>query len=175
MAIDRNAQDHVRLDAIVSFQEEYKDLYDTWKSIDGKAQATATIAGIFLAAAFAIARDVPATFLPYQRTILVVAIVLLVATVCLCLFGLQIRRISSAPIGENSKQLVEDLLPSLTKRDQGERMSRYIKDRFDMWHLANAEFKRKSARKALWVTLGQIGLVAAIAVATTVTVLSVIN
>ena len=159
----------------MSFQEEYKDLYDTWKSIDGKAQATATIAGIFLAAAFAIAREVPATFLPYQRTILVVAIVLLVATVCLCLFGLQIRRISSAPIGENSKQLVDDLLPSLTTRDQSERRQRFTKDTFDLWHLANEEFRKKSASKALWVTLGQVSLVAAIAIATTVTVLAVIN
>jgi hypothetical protein len=175
LSIDYTVRDQVLLDAITSFQDEYKELYDTWKSIDSKAQATATIAGIFLAAAFALARDVPTTFLPHQRTMLAVAIGLLVVTICLCLFGLQIRRISSAPIGENSKELIDDLLPTLTPSMQGARLSAFIKDRYDLWELTNADFKRKSSGKALWVTLGQGSLVAAIAVATTVTLLAVIN
>ena len=175
MAIDYTVQDQVLLDAIVSFQDEYKDLFDTWKSIDGKAQASATIAGVFLAAAFAVAKDIPLTFLPFQRALLAISIGLLVITICICLVGLLVRRIYPPAIGENSKDLVEDLLPSLTQSKRGARLSRFIRDRFDLWELVNSDFMKKCSDKAVWVTIGQLTLLAAIAAATTVTLIAVIN
>ena len=175
MGIEYTVQDQVRLDAIQSFSDEYKDLYDTWKSLDGKAQASATIAGIFLAAAFAIAKDIPAAFLPFQRILLAISIGLLVVTVCFCLVGLLVRRIYAPPIGENTKGLVEDLLPSLSPSKKGARLSRFIKDRFDLWDVANSDLKQKCSRKAIWVSIAQGTLLAAIAAATAVTIIAVVN
>ncbi len=175
MPIDYTVQDEILREAILSFQEEYKDLYDTWKSVDSKAQATATIAGIFLAAAFALARDIPATFFMYQRVLLAVSIGLLVITVCLCLIGLQIRRIYAPPIGENSKKLIEDLLPNLTENEKSARLSAFLDDRYSLWEQVNSDFKAKFVGKTRWVVSAQGCLFAAIVVATTVTLLVVIN
>ncbi len=175
MAIEYTVQDEILREAIMSFQEEYKDLYDTWKCLDSKAQATATIAGIFLAAAFALAREIPVTFVAYQTVLLATSIALLVITVCLSLIGLQIRRIYAPPIGENSQKLIRDLLPSLSESERDARLSAFLGDRYRLWEQANVDFKCKSSGKARWVASAQGFLLAAIAVATTVTLSAVIN
>lgn len=175
MATGESAQDRILNHALSSFQEEYKDLTDTWKVIDGKAQATGTIAGVFLAAAFAFARDVPAGFGQGQRALLCVGIGMLVLTVCLALAGLQIRRVSAPPIGENLKQLVQDLLPNLTEIERDARLTAFIGDQIMLWEQCNQNVREKTTGKARWVTLSQYCLLAAIVVVTAVTLAAVMD
>ena len=174
MTNNYSMKNQILLESIISFQDEYKDLYDTWKAIDSKAQASATIAGVFLAAVFAIAREIPSTFQQFQRIFLAVAIFLLVITVCLCVFGMQIRKISAPPIGENLKELVNDLLPILTERNKNVRIYRFLRDKIDLWDISNSDLKKICLKKASWIQFGQVCLVIAIIFVTFVTLTVVI-
>ena len=98
--------------SLMSFQEEYKDINDSWKLMDSKAQSSGTIAGFFLAAAFALARQLPMDFLSWQRYLLCVGIGLFIMAVCLALLGMHIRRISPQRHGESVCQPPEGLGPS---------------------------------------------------------------
>ena len=175
MGAGESAQDRLLQHALVSFQEEYKDLNDTWKLIDSKAQSSGTIAGIFLAAAFALARQLPVGFSLWQRYLLCVGIVLLIAAVCFALAGLQIRRISPPPIGQNLRQLVDDLLPNLSEAERDARMTAFTSDQMLLWQESNGTMREKASGKALWVSLSQYSLFAAIMVVTVVTLASVLN
>jgi hypothetical protein len=59
--------------ALENYREEYRDLSETWRSLDTKAQGLGAIAGIFLAALFAWAREMPPTFGRSERLLVVAA------------------------------------------------------------------------------------------------------
>ncbi len=158
-----------------SFQLQYNDYWETWKALDAKAQSTATIGGIFLAAAFALARQLPPSYSALGRWGLFVAIVLLVVATCVAVVALQVRRVTAPPIGENISKHVQDLLPALTDSEREERLDAFVLDQIRMWRQTNTDMQKVTSRKACWVSAAQWTLLAAIVVATGVSVLSVIN
>ena len=42
---------------LTTFRQEHSDAVNTWRTLEGKAQISITIGGVFLAAVFAFARD----------------------------------------------------------------------------------------------------------------------
>ena len=91
------AKSALRKTILDAYQNEYKDLSDTWRSLDTKAQGGITVAGIFLAAVFAYIEKV--TLTSFDRVFLVFAIALLVFTVFLAVKSLMIREVPSPPLG----------------------------------------------------------------------------
>lgn len=80
-----------------AYHNEYKDLSDTWRSMETKAQGGITVAGIFLAAVFAYIEKV--TLTRFDRMLLIFAIALLVFTVFLAVRSLMVREVPSPPMG----------------------------------------------------------------------------
>ena len=90
-------------------REEYADATEAWKSLEGKAERTIAVAGIFVAALFTITPEPSAGNDPVQSGILVLALVFLLATIVLGLQALRIRTFRSAPLGKYLVQLIGQL------------------------------------------------------------------
>ncbi|HEU0013985.1 MAG TPA: hypothetical protein VFQ45_09895 [Longimicrobium sp.] len=82
---------------VAAYEREYRDLVESWKSVETKAQGTVAMAGIFLAAVFAFARGVSANEPGWQRWILTTAILTLLASVLFALLSLWGRKVASPP------------------------------------------------------------------------------
>ena len=80
-----------------AYYNEYKDLSDTWRSMETKAQGGITVAGIFLAAVFAYIEKV--TLTRFDKVLLIIAIALLVFTVFLAVKSLMVHEVPSPPLG----------------------------------------------------------------------------
>src|SRR6266852_3037846 len=77
-----------------TYRKEYAELSDVWKGIDTKAQGTATIAGVFVAAAFTFAKDLTGNKLDnLGRWLLAVAIFLLIVSIAFSVFALKMREV----------------------------------------------------------------------------------
>jgi hypothetical protein len=96
------------LDAYVA---QYKDITETWKSLETKAQGTVAIAGIFIASAFVFIKDIRTSNLAFNlKLLLVAAIVCLVLSVVCAILALTLRSITSPPGGEKINLIVKDIL-----------------------------------------------------------------
>ncbi len=161
--------------AVLSLREEAAALNENWRSLDGKAQGTGAIAGIFLAAGFAWAREIPATFGPLQRTLLAMACAVLIVAVTMALLALRVRNLSSPPQGKALSKMIDDLLPRLNPYNSHLRLEALLHDQIVGWTNSNEQTRQKSIEKASWVRRAQWSLIAASALVAIVTVMQVIN
>ena len=167
MPDQQSARDQLLAGALQSYRDEYKELSDTWRHVEGKAQGTITVAGIFLAAAFAFVRDLTGAGTGLlEKSILAVAVGLLTATVILAVLSLRVREVVAPPLGENLDELITDLSSVRDAEEIAERLPRFVGDQLSMWRSANEEVDRLTKSKAGLVALAQklllvaIGLVA---------------
>ena len=130
-----------------SHQAEYKELSDNWRSLDAKAQGMTAIAGVFLAAAFAIARDAGTTMTPCQKVLLVLAIVALMSCVLLAVLALRVRFTSLPPIGEQFEGLVADIR-DLGPDQLAPRIAALVNDQSKLWKEATQEVCTHNESKA---------------------------
>lgn len=91
---------------------EFALLTDTWKNIDTKAQATATIGGIFVAATFAIAKD--AKFSGFEKIILFSAILFLIAGIVASIRAALVTRAAEPYTGSTIAKIVFAALDAAT-------------------------------------------------------------
>lgn len=161
-------------EAVNAYKAEYRDLSDTWRQIETKAQGSGSIAGIFVAAAFAWARDLPAQFMPWQRVVLCAGIGLLIVAVAFSLAGLRIRRVAPPPVGESIREMVKDLLRNMKENERKKRAMAFLNDQMTLWSNSNQEMLTANNGKANWVAVSQCALLAAIVCIAIVTLTAVI-
>ena len=155
--------------AFASAEAEYKDLSETWKLLDAKAQATTAIAGIFLAAVFNFVRP-PASQLPVSlRVLLGLVVVALVASVLLALLAMRIRSVPSLPASEQAAAMVTDLLETAESEVQA-RHRGLLADTVNVWIPVNRKVQEANAAKAMWLERSQWSLMAAAVLVALVTV-----
>ena len=104
-----------------AYKEEYKELFETWESLERKAQSLATIAGLFLTGLFTFTRLTDATpgaatslssavlKEPMAKAILYGVTGFLVTTVLLAILALKARKISKVSKATLARNLVNDL------------------------------------------------------------------
>ena len=81
---------------IESYHEEYKVISDNCRNIEGKAQGSVAIAGIFIAGAFAYLQK-NITLVLYQKIILFIGVIFLILCVGFSILALRIRKLPAAP------------------------------------------------------------------------------
>ncbi len=108
-------------DVLEAYRMEHRDLVETWRALDTKAQGAAANAGIFLAGLFAFLRDV-ATHPPSAavRFGLALATVALVVSVIVAILALRIRYTQGAPLGAPLEELARDQM-KLAEHERTER------------------------------------------------------
>jgi hypothetical protein len=147
--------------ALEAYREEYRDLSETWRSLDTKAQGLAAIAGIFLAALFAWARKVPASFGLWERRLVVAGIVVLVAAIVAAVLALEVRMVAAPPLGEETADMVSDILKKQKADEVQERIAGFYNDQITAWRDTNKDMAEESHSKASRVVFGQAALLLA--------------
>jgi hypothetical protein len=149
--------------ALQAYQDEYRDLSDTWRHLDGKAQGSLATAGVFLAATFAFAKSLAEHQIPTgSRPTLIAGIFLLVMSVVLAVLSLRIRTVTAAPFGDRLEKLTNDLMRIDDVEERNARAPDYIREQIAMWRDVNEEMHGQSDWKARLVLASQVVLLLAI-------------
>jgi hypothetical protein len=157
----RTVADLKRL-AVETYRAEFHELSDNWRNLDSKAQGLGALAGIFLAAVFALTRDVPEGFGPRERWMLAAATFLLVVAVGAAVLALLVRRTVRAPLGQTADFI--DLIVTRSKpRELPARIDAFYNDQITLWKRANNEMRTHLPKKAEAILWGQGALVVAAA------------
>ena len=150
-------------DVLAAFKEEYRDLSETWRHLDAKAQGAVATAGVFLAAAFAFVKSFTEGQLPSgDRYVLIATSALLVVSVALAVLALRIREITAAPVGARLEQLAKDLSLITTDEERRTRAPDFLGEQIDMWRDANTATTKANATKAAFVLASQVTLLLAV-------------
>lgn len=98
----------------------YSELVQNRAALDKKAEGTVSIAGIFLAAVFAFARELGEGALIVEKVMLGTVVVLLICTVVLSLLALQARKARTAPPAVIIRKHVGVVIRSQASRPEDE-------------------------------------------------------
>jgi hypothetical protein len=161
---------------LAAYQTEFDDAVQHWRSIEGKAQASVAIAGIFLAAGFALVRELDPATMWWVRCLLLLAALCLIAAVVFAVFALKVRTVAAPPPADALKKLVEDLFrdrdpkrQQVQSQDFDEEIRNFRFDCIRMWKESTSYAEETIRRKAKQLRRAQLALLAAIAVVATLT------
>ena len=155
--------------AFASAEAEYKDLSETWKLIDTKAQATTAIAGVFLAAVFNFVRP-PGVSLAAPLTFLLgLSVGALVVSVLFALLAMRVRSVPALPASEEAARMVTDLL-AMPEAELEARHRGLLADTVNVWLPVNRQLQAANATKASWLERAQWCLMGAAILVAIVTI-----
>lgn len=163
----------LRQTVLEAYREEYKDIADTWRNLEGKAQGAIAIAGIFIAAALTYIRELSAQTGVTDKLLLSIAVVSLVASVVCSILALKIREVAAPPMGEYVDGLVAHLLPIEDQAELKERVTRFFHDQATAWRDMKREADEINQLKAKYLWRGQLFLLSAILTVALLTVLRI--
>lgn len=159
-------------DSLDAFKEEYRELSETWRHIETKAQGTVSIAGIFIAAAFAFVHYLSETAPSCERLLLGLALALLGLCVLLSIAALAVREVKAAPIGETLYGMVTELVDAGEARD-AESIDNFVRDQIGLWNEVNEEVRAVNHSKARYLLCAQVALVAALVTVATLAMIRI--
>jgi len=171
------SKDDPGLEALTSvvngYREEYAELSETWRHIDGKAQVTASISGVFLAAIFAFIRDIKSV-IPSElmRIGMQFTIIILMLSVVFAVLALWIRNVSTAPLGQPLDEITKDFL-SVPEKERELRVYDFMRDQIEPWPEINQEIHKKNISKARFVISSQVSLLVAIIITAILSILMI--
>jgi hypothetical protein len=138
-------------------KDEHDQLLDTWKQVDGKAQGTAAIAGLFLAAAFAFVRNTGLAISAEEKVLLAVTLTALVCSIGLSVWVLLIRDASSPLSASQVSKMVTDAL-TMPKEEASERYDGLLFDTLNVWAVVNDSLRLELSSKARFLSWAQRAL-----------------
>jgi hypothetical protein len=151
--------------ALETYHDEYRDLSDTWRNLDTKAQGLGALAGIFVAAVFAWSRQLPEGLTSLERLVLAASVVLLILSIVAAVLALLVRRVPAPPLGEETADMIRDILQEEKPSELLERVTRFYNDQIRVWHATNCNVQSVCLDKAFHISVGQVTiLLAAVAV-----------
>jgi hypothetical protein len=150
--------------------EQYKELAETWKALETKAQGAITVAGIFLAATFAFAREA-ASLDTISKLLVGVTAILLVASVTVALLSLEIRQVLAPPMADFVEGGTRDLMKLQDAQLTEDLVARFVVDRANEWKQVNGTLAKENHKKAKQVWISQLLLGAATVPVAVVTVM----
>jgi hypothetical protein len=152
---------------LAAYEREYRTQNAEFADIDGKAQATITVGGIFLAAALAFLKQdqlelAIATAGHFIVYIIGGVVLLLVASILSCTIAMKERWILGPLRAQGHQAIVDDLLKLNPQELTSERMANFVRDQVGVWREATTTMEKALDGKAKWVMWGQLLLTSAI-------------
>jgi predicted PurR-regulated permease PerM len=144
-----------------TYRDEYRDLSESWRHLDTKAQGLGAIAGIFLAAVFTWTHELPASFGRSERILVVGSILLLVLAIVAAVAAIGVRRVAAPPLGDEIGEMVSDILRKQKAEELPERLAAFWNDQITAWKDTNRDMRQHTESKAFRITLGQVTLMLA--------------
>lgn len=126
--------------ALTRASHEHAELSETWKALDTKAQATATIAGIFVAAAFVFVRNTNLQLAGYETLLLTLAVLFLVGSIALSVLAMEVRSVSMPLTGDEARKMVGEILQT-AESEHTERLTNLFADTVTGWASVNDELR----------------------------------
>jgi hypothetical protein len=139
---------------------EYTEHADNWIVLENKALATATVAGLFLAAVFSyVGNDPPFLDHLLPRILATLLVLSLTAAIFCPMVSLCVRELQMPTSGQCSWDLVRGAIAGRADSDDlwpayRELLERYLAD----WLKSTAGIEGKSNSKAAWILRGQVAL-----------------
>jgi hypothetical protein len=158
-----------------AYRVEYGELYQTWRSIDTKAQGNVAIAGIFLAGLFVYVKDIDPAGLWWQKTVLVVSGCALVFSVLIAVLVLQVRIRWSPQVGKNIEKLAHDLLDLSDESDMGNRLPAFQSDQVEGWKNSVDKIREIVTGKANKLYCAQVLLAVGVVCIAIITILKIVE
>jgi hypothetical protein len=150
-----------RKSVITAYQEQYKDMAETWKGLETKSQGNVAIAGIFIAGAFAIIKDILPSLLTVEKVLFSFALGFLVATIVLSILSLQVREVAEPPFGDHHYYLGKLLINALNENEFKEQISNAMNTQILWWQEAVMKAKEIILLKAKYLRTAQSLIMAA--------------
>lgn len=156
--------------ALAAHGDAYKELSQGWRSVEAKAQATVALAGIFLAAAFAFARE-PAKGAPGLSVLLFsLAVALLTFSAAAAVWAQRVRKIPAAPWLLVHRWV--ETIRKLPAGEQTERLPGFYEEYNLAWLDTNGRLVELIRSKARSVMIAQFALLIAGACVSAATIVS---
>lgn len=150
--------------ALEAYQNEYDGLLASWRNIEGKAQSTASVSGVFIAATFAFAREISSQTnlqnLDLLKKLVLLSIICLVISVISALLVMWVRSLPAPPGGWVIEEMVNDILNSHDSVKA--RFPAFLQDQLRMWRNTNKYLRKANTTKASLLKSSQIFLLVAI-------------
>lgn len=138
-------------------RHERDELLDAWRQIDGKAQATASIAGVFMAAAFVFVQNSSLKLTRVEQWMLLVVVILLVVSIALATLAMLVKSSALPLTGHAAATMVADIL----RVNDKERESRHVgllADAVNIWNPANSHLRDEIRRKSALLRSSQVAV-----------------
>jgi hypothetical protein len=152
------------LEVLAAYQADYKDAAEHARSLETKAQASVTMAGIFLAAGFALIRELDPSAVWWVRGLLMIGALALMAAVVFAVLALKVRSVAAPPSGGDLKKLVSDFFRSPGPTDVQEGAQNLLHDRIRMWESCVQYRQEVNRSKAGHLLRAQLALLTAVTV-----------
>jgi hypothetical protein len=147
---------------------EQDELSDRWKLLDAKAQATAGIAGIFVAAAFAFARTAGPPPAGWEKWLLAALLVSLAVAIGFAVGSMLVRSVALPPTAEDAARMVGDAI-ARPPQEYERRYTGLLADSVDKWVGVLRDSHRAVNAKAGRLAVSQYALLASVALALVLT------
>jgi hypothetical protein len=166
-------QDELREKALTASYDEYKELINAWRTLDTKAQGNITIAGIFVAAAFAYLTKFDRLGLG-ERVFLLFTVIFLIICVVLSLIVLQVREVPPHYLGGLMRKVAGDL-----EGASQEKLRAYLPKVYNMhanlWSSTSEKLIKANKDKGEFLWLAQVSLIVAIVTAAMLVILKIFS
>jgi hypothetical protein len=144
------------LDTLSAYRDEYKALAEAWSKLDTKAQGTAAIAGIFLAAVFASTRSGAVPALAVDRFFLSFAVLFLILAVVAAGLVLRVQTVTTGPPGSEIERGTRSVLKEgISPSEVADLRRRFIHSQINVWRSGTAELRTRMSRKGMHLRWAQ--------------------
>jgi hypothetical protein len=154
-------------------RDEYKELSETWRHLDTKAQGNVVISGILLASvvAFLSKGQGPATGL--DRALVTVAVVSLGATIVLAVRALRVQAVTGPPHFGSIQEVIDDFLRAATTEERSARIGGLVREELALWTECNGQIRKSVDTKATRLSWAQNGILLATIIVSVFTIIRV--
>jgi hypothetical protein len=147
--------------------QEYADKQNTFAQIDTKAQTTASVAGVLIAAALAFVQADSVDRMVSAGGLKVVilfasAIVLLLLSTLFCLLAMRIRRLTAPLESKEIGRMIEEIFRLDASEFTDETVENFVRDQVNAWQKTLRSLGKTNADKADRVLWGQVLLAVAV-------------
>jgi hypothetical protein len=160
---------------LAACEAEQDQLNGISQILDSKAQASATTAGIFIAAAFAFIRNITVEIPTLYIMFLAPSIGLLLLSVLFSVLGMWLQHAIGRPKAEFVRQLILDLLKTEEPNAIGARAGGFYGDQVQEWLPALQRLRVIVKRKSRFVTASQLSLLLALVSVSILTIMYIMK
>lgn len=167
-------KESLRQAALDTYFDEYKELAQAWRNLDGKAQGAIAVAGIFIAGSFAYLRDLNQNTRVYERAFLGMAILFLIICIILSVLVLRTRKVRPLPLGKFVTHYARALVEVENEADFQAYLKEFFNAHTEKWLTVISRMEEVNRLKARYLWFAQFFLMAAILTVACLSILQIV-